>query len=433
MKNRSRKIFAIIAAICVCASLTACTEKSDHKLLKQSNDTIISESDSGMKKNPMNKPDKPAIKSEYEYDLGKSIEIIDKLYDDAQTNIIYSDMSFNYALNMAMLGADNATLKQIEDYYNCDAETVSDYYSALLNEYNSNEEIEVKIANSVWTDLSIKLKSDYITNVNSKYNAIAEALDFHESASADRINKWCADNTNNKIPEIVTPAMLADNKNILVNALYFNAEWMNEFKDFDIDEEGKFRNLDGSESNITMMSCEENIYYENDHAYGFAKSYSDSTFKFIGILPKNLEIKDFDVKDLDIENLLENQYITQVRVEMPKFKIETTTELSDILKTTGLDDMFGSKADFTNMIDPAENNTGMCVTDVLQKTYIDVNKKGTEAAAVTSFSMKSTAISHDVQEFKEVILDRPFIFMIYDVKNDQCLFMGKMTDMSMLG
>jgi serpin B len=203
---------------------------------------------------------------------------------------------------------------------------------------------------------------------------------------------------------------------MLINALYFNGKWADQFAHSEVIENSDFTNADGDIEKVTMMYGSVDTYYENDEAVAFAKYYEGDQIAFIGILPK--EEGDYNVSDLKLDELLASASTQDVDIVMPKFIVEDTNDLTDPVKAAGLSDLFGPSADFSLMSD-----NQIAIDTVIQKTYIDVNEEGTEAAAVTSMMMKTTsAMTED--EAKFIRLDRPFTFMIYDTVNDECLFIG---------
>lgn len=363
--------------------------------------------------------------------FGNVTSIVDGLAEAKPgENVIYSDTSLNMALGLLVEGADGDTAANIMAYmygsdYFPDLFSIRDRNNALINIYMEEDKAEINLANSIFYDDEFNVDESYEEILRTYYGALAWQLDFQDSYSAEVINDWCDEKTKGRIKEIVNAGDLANNRVILANALYFNSNWMDEFDEDNISEE-KFTNSDGSKSKVTMMSDDTiTTYYENKNATGFAKYYEGNGIAFIGILPK--EEGDFSLEQLDIDELLEKKYYDyEVHIKLPKFTVEDNNTLNDVLMSCGLEDIFDpDKANFSLMGD-----TGLVVSDILQKTYVDVNEKGTEAAAVTVVEMKdSAAMVVDEKEIKEVYLDRPFVFMIYDFQTEDCLFIGKINQL----
>lgn len=175
-------------------------------------------------------------------------------------------------------------------------------------------------------------------------------------------------------------------------------------------------NSNGKSETCQMMNFISDTYIENDVATGFVKPYSDSRYEFVAILPKS---NNCTFSDLDFESLLKSQKTSvSVNVMMPEFTFDSSFALSDTLKSCGLSDIFVDEA-CDNMI----QDENLMLDEILQKTKIKVDRNGTEAAAVTSVMIKTTAFA-PVDQYS-VTLDRPFMFVIYDTKYNVPLFIGK--------
>lgn len=340
-------------------------------------------------------------------------------------NTVVSATSLNMALGLLLEGASGDTYDEIYNYLQDaylaeDGFVMADRGNQLMNVYMNNEYITLNLANSVWTDEDISLLDEYINKLGENYNAEAASIDFADAASVEIINNWCADATNDKIKEIVNAATLAVNRNILINALYFNGNWDDDFEEYQVYQE-EFADASGNKSDVDMMHGMESAYFENDKATGFMKFYEGYDVAFVGILPK--EEGDFNMADLDLNSFMDSlSYEYDVYIQMPKFIVTDENSLASALADNGLGNIFGTDADFSNMC----TDTELFVSDVIQKTYVDVNERGTEAAAVTGIMMTDACEMVEERESREVYLNRPFAFMIYDVTNDEILFMGKM-------
>lgn len=166
------------------------------------------------------------------------------------------------------------------------------------------------------------------------------------------------------------------------------------------------------------MTGSANDYYENEYATAFGKNYANG-LSFIGILPK--KEGEFTLEGLDINGLMNsNPEYDQVSCKMPKLNFETSAELTEYLKALGLENIFSKNADFSGI-----TKSGINVSSILQKTKLELDEKKTKAAAVTAIFSDKCAAPVDNMIIKEVNLQRPFAFLIYDMSNDEILFMGK--------
>ena len=208
---------------------------------------------------------------------------------------------------------------------------------------------------------------------------------------------------------------------VLINTIYFESAWADEWA---INEDSKdtFTLLDGTAKEIPLMHNGCNSYFENDKATAFSCRYLNG-LEFIGILPK--QTGDFTIESLDIPSLLGSEsFEYDVHAAMPRLEFETEIPLAETLKAFGLSELFDPEnADFSGI-----SEVPLFVSDVLQKTKLELDENGTKAAAVTAITMDAAGAMPVEREKKEVTLDRPFAFMIYDSAENQIVFLGKVTD-----
>ena len=347
---------------------------------------------------------------------GNGETLIDALYEKEQSNIIISNTSINIALSMLLEGANGETRKQIEDYLGVTKEEAKELNKKLLALLNIHvgDVLQIIVANSVWCGENKEIKEDYINLLRKYFGAQVEKVDFFDDKTADLINEWCSDKTKGLIKEITDAGQLKspDLTLMLLNAIYFKGIWETPYNRV---EDGTFN---GNPAHVLRGS--EYKYFENDKAIAFAKEYMGG-YEFIGILPK--EEGEFTVADLDIEGLLKNmtkRYI--VSTQIPVFKMEYATGLESILQQLGLEDVFTTDCDLTDICEEVR------VGRFTHKTYMKLDEKGTEAAVVTGIVLTEGA-EEDTPEFKKVILDRPFVFMLYDHRTDTALFTGKIVSL----
>ena len=239
------------------------------------------------------------------------------------------------------------------------------------------------------------------------------------------INDWCAENTNGKIDEIIDrldPSAVM----VLVNALYFNAPWEDEFSP-SLTKEADFHGVTKN-SKVQMMSRSARMNYAEYYGCQMVElPYAGGRYSMIVILPP---------AGMDADAMM--QYIgesiydmamgmfqpRQVRFKMPKAKIETSLILNQALKNMGVRSAFTPAADFKGIA-----AMGPLVLDqVKQKCYIDISEKGTEAAAVTSAQIRLTSARPEAEPV-EMTVDRPYLFIITDKTNDNILFAGKIVNL----
>ena len=332
-------------------------------------------------------------------------------------NVVVSPYSAGVALSMLAEGAEGETRAEFDNALNGCIFKAEDL--------GNNDTITVKSSNSVWIDNDFSIRNSYMNLLEKDFDAFIDALSFADPATVKAINDWCAENTNGKIDEIIDrldPSAVM----VLVNALYFNAPWEDEFSP-SLTKEADFHGVTKN-SKVQMMSRSARMNYAEYYGCQMVElPYAGGSYSMIVILPP---------AGMDADAMM--QYIgesiydmamgmfqpRQVRFKMPKAKIETSLILNQALKNMGVRSAFTPAADFKGIA-----AMGPLVLDqVKQKCYIDISEKGTEAAAVTSAQIRLTSARPEAEPV-EMTVDRPYLFIITDKTNDNILFAGKIVNL----
>jgi len=339
-------------------------------------------------------------------------------------NVVVSPFSVKMALSMAAQGANGKTLEEMNKVIGLD-ETSNEYFRRLIEDAAKDGDITLNIANSVWLRQGLQFNPAYMDILDSYYMAQASTLDFAEPSSKDTINKWVSEKTNGKIEEIVDKIEPLDIA-FLINAIYFNANWSTPFEE-GYTSKKDFTLLDGSKVKADLMSKTAHLLYqENNEFQAVELPYGENERYVMRVyLPKEDVKFDKFVKGIDKESLQQwgGDFGSMKGVlELPKFKTEYSNSMKDILISMGIKEAFNSNsADFSKMVTVEGQN--VYISEVMHKTYIDVNEKGTEAAAATSIEMSATSAPQPEEMF-EMIVDRPFVFTIDDKESGEILFIG---------
>jgi serpin B len=240
------------------------------------------------------------------------------------------------------------------------------------------------------------------------------------------INSWVEDQTKDKIKNLLAEGTLnSDTRMVLVNAIYFKADWLTKF-DANDTYDAAFHLLDGSETQVKMMSngLHGIPYAVGDGWQAVELPYAGQTAAMTIIVPDEGKFAALE-STLDAAKLSEILNAMQpatVQLGMPKFKFESQFSLPDQLSTLGMTDAFDPNlADFSGMT----GNRDLFVSDVIHKAFVAVDEKGTEAAAATAVIMELAM----APMFENVLtIDRPFIFFIRDTVSGQILFVGRVVN-----
>ena len=355
-----------------------------------------------------------------------SVKLFQQSVTKDMQNDLVSPLSAVMCLALLANGADGNTLAQMEAALGMDIDTLNRCLYAYTAALYRADDCKVHLADSIWyrdDEATLRINETFLQTNADWYNAQIYAAPFDASTVKD-INAWCKKQTDGMIDKIVD-SLDEEDLMYLINALVFDAKWSNKYEKSDV-EDGLFHNSNGSEKNVKMLSSEETVYLCGSSAQGFSKNYAGDKYSFVALLPdEGTDIYDY-IDSLSGEvwqNLWNGREHTPVHVKMPEFTYSTEMNLVDSLKALGMTDMFGSGADFSKM-GTASAGSLYC-GEVRQKTFIQVDRNGTKAAAVTWGTMKATAMLLNI--FIE--LDRPFVYAIVDNETGLPLFLGAVTNL----
>ncbi len=347
------------------------------------------------------------------------------LEDEKNTTI--SPLSVLYALSMTANGAGGDTLTQMDAVLGTDVPTRNAYLKAYRDALPHAEKYKLHIANSIWftDDDSFTVEQDFLQTNADFYGADIYRMPFDNTA-LKAINGWVKENTDGMIPSILND-LPPDAVMCLVNAVAFDAEWQNVYQEYQV-HPGTFTKENGEKTEVELMYSSEFQYLEDDNAVGFLKYYTDHKYAFAALLPdEGLTVREYvdSLTGEKVAALLSGAEMTAVDVAIPKFESTYDVEMSDILCAMGMVDAFSGKADFSGLGTSSIDN--IFIGRVQHKAYVTVDEFGTKAGAATAVVME-TGAAMPPEDQKEVILDRPFVYMIIDCEANLPLFLGTVMD-----
>ena len=347
-------------------------------------------------------------------------------------NTLISPLSVLYALAMTTNGAEGETLSQMEQVLGMDVDNMNSYMLAYLDLLPETKDYKMSLANSIWfkDDPDFIVEQSFLQTNADYYGAGAYKAAFDEGTRTD-INNWVKEHTDGMIPEIIDE--IPDEAIMyLVNALAFDAKWADEYEEHQIREDS-FTMEDGTRQDVDMMHSEEYTYLEDDLATGFIKYYKDRRYAFVAMLPNEGVTVSQYVDSLTGEHLrelLNNPQDVTVFASIPKFETEYDIEMSEVLQEMGITDAFDWRvADFSRLGTYNVDGMNICINRVLHKTFISVTEQGTRAGAATAVEMVAEGAA-EIIEYKEVVLDRPFVYMLIDCETNLPFFIGTMMNVN---
>lgn len=354
----------------------------------------------------------PGSEIDYAMSFIKSVVAV----EDKDMNLAVSPYSAGVALSMLEEGAEGQTKAEFDKALN----------NCLFKaeDLGANDTVVVKSVNSLWIDDDFSVRNRYVNLMQKDFDALVTTLSFADPSTVKAINNWCSEHTEGKITEIIDK-LGSNDVMVLLNALYFNAPWLNPF-DKNATHTAKFS---GSRkvSEVRMMSRKAYMKYAEYQDCQFVElPYEGGRYSMYILLPP----EGFDINEL-IEYLSEDAYTTalnsmksaEVMLQMPKVKVETSLLLNSSLNELGIKTAFTPAADFKGIAEMGP----LCLGLVKQKCYVDISEQGTEAAAVTSAQIRLTAARPS--SYIRMTVDRPFLFFITDTQKSNILFAGRIMNL----
>ena len=412
-----KKLIALLLVFAMALGMTACSQVSANDLMKDvpaKAVDVLPDMDAGA-----------AAAADFGVRLFKtSIE--------EGENTLISPLSVLYALAMTANGADGETLAQMEQVLGMDVDNLNSYMLAYLELLPESKDYKMSLANSIWfkDDPNFAVEQSFLQTNADYYGAGAYKAAFDEGTRND-INNWVKEHTDGMIPEIIDE--IPDEAIMyLVNALAFDAKWADEYEEHQI-REGRFTMEDGTRQDVDMMHSEEYTYLEDDLATGFIKYYKDRKYAFVAMLPnEGVSVSQYvdSLTGEHLRELLNNPQDLTVFASIPKFETEYDIEMSEVLQEMGMTDAFDWQvADFSRLGTYNVDGMNICISRVLHKTFISVSEQGTRAGAATAVEMVAEG-AMEIVEFKEVVLDRPFVYMLIDCETNLPFFIGTMMNVN---
>ncbi len=350
-------------------------------------------------------------------------------------NIFFSPLSIYTLLSMVFAGARGLTETQIKTVLNIKLDQIRFHseYKKMLRVFHRDTGSELSMANLLCIHEKYQLIEKYLWIVEDTYGGVIWKLDFNAiPETCSKINAWVAEHTQGKIKDVVH-ALKEDDGLILVNAIYFKGTWENLFKEKDTEEE-HFTLLSGDRILVPMMHQKEKFRWLNEDGFQILEMPYKGIRVFGSLEHISMIIFLPEKKDgiEDLENSLTNENIEKyleklhkiwekhIDVIFPKFKIEIEYELKNILYNLGMTSAFSDGADFSGIAEDPPR----FISQIIHKAFVEVNERGTEAAAVTALRMLGGSIGPTVKP-PEFRADHPFIFLLIDSYTRTILFIGR--------
>ena len=409
-----KKNLATIMLISLLLFVTGCGKESDSVSLKSSNDVEFG------------KEDYKKITSQNN-ELG--FKLLAGANEDGNGNVFISPISLYMALSMLYNGAEGKTKEEIAKVLHVEGIDVNELNRAnaslRLKLQNDTSPIRLNVANSIWLNDNFHFQSTFLKNTSHYFNAKIEEIDMHNQNTPKWINDWGKNSTKGKINKVVDEPLNADVVAMLINAIYFKGDWTYPF--YKEQTQKQFFYLkDGTTKDIPLMVLNEKLaYFEHEKFQAISLPYNDETMSMKVLLPnENSSLKELESM-LTMDHWKQWNSAFQKRngtILLPAFQLEYEVLLNKFLVDLGMATAFSYNANFSKMI---KEKNSLAISEVRQKTFLDVNEEGTEATAITSAAIAETSAPVDSFYMK---VDRPFIIVITEDETDTILFMGSIAN-----
>ena len=355
-----------------------------------------------------------------------------------QTNLVFSPASITLALAMARAGARGVTASEMDAVMHGAA---ADDHAGWLNALDQalatrsgtfqdgsgkDVPITLRIANAPFAQQGMPLEKTYLEALAGRFGGGLRLVDYESQTEQARalINGWVDAQTEHRIPELLVPGVLTRATRLtLVNAIYLKAPWETPFP-VDATTAGTFTRADGSTVQVPFMATTTSLRYATGSGWRAVEiPYVGGSLAMTIIVPDDLAAFESKLTADSFTAITGALSDTEVALALPKFGIETKTDLASTLAALGMPSAFDDRADFSGITtaEPLE------ISDVIHEASIDVDEKGTEAAAATAVVIRATGMPEEPVPMR---VDRPFLFALRDVPTGSILFLGRVGDPS---
>merc|ERR1719266_2791824 len=381
-------------------------------------------------------------------------------------NFVFSPLSLHTALSYLYLGAtpNSDTYSELQTSLGqlTDKTRLKKDYSDIGETYRAGGS-PLRFGNRMWLKNDIDIHREFNNDMRTSLNADMKNINFADPQARHIINKWVSNMTANKIQDFVK-SLDPETKVYLTNALYFYDSWLIPFNDRP-DPASELSTGDVRMDYFSALDARQSVRrkvvptmkvesFDGELRYGRIKTrdnrrpvevvtipYANRNFEMRIILPSNsprnamriLENEmiensgrwsweegddSFNPFRLDEDRVSGNDL--NLTLVMPTFKIASDVDVADILRKLNIQQIF-NEAELSEMTD-----SSLTVSDISHKAVVEVIKEGTSGAAATGIGL--TLLSADEPRRVTLNINRPFIFMVHDVKNDIPILVGRVLD-----
>ena len=358
--------------------------------------------------------------TQFAFDVAKRVTA----QEGQDKNVFISPLSLHMTLGMILNGANGKTAQEIQKTLKLDAQTLAEanqtYQNLMANLPGVDPQVTLDLANSVWYRNTFPVENAFKDLLGQSFKAQIFAENFEDQATVGNINNWASEKTNGRIPKVIDQIQ-PDNVMFLINALYFKGDWKTQFKPSET-MDMPFKLASGGTTNVRMMRLNTNLKRGFRPTYtAFELPYGSDKYAMTVLLPAENTTADALIatfNSAEWTQLQKDMILGNIDIGLPKFTLKYDINLNNTLSAMGMPTAFTNQADFTKI----NAKGGLTLSFVKQFTFVAVDEKGTEAAAVTPGGISTTSVQ------LPTLCDRPFVFVIHEKTTGTILFVGKIAD-----
>jgi serpin B len=388
-------------------------------------------------------------------------------------NVVFSPTSIAIAFGMARAGARGATAVEMDEIFHVAG------WDALARRLNALEQglagrnaswtddgtqqaLALRIMNAAFAQRGYPIEQSFLDSIARSLGAGLGLVDYEADPEAARkmINDWVSQQTARRIPELLVPGNVTGATRLfLVNAVYLKATWARPFEESET-AASPFTRADGGRVQVQTMV----VQGQQDIPVATGSGWRATELRYLGgadrrtplamtlIAPDDISSFERSLSGSTLERIVAGidaerarqavvvqgaedscgTYAYAAKVYLPRFKVQTRGDLVSVLQTAGMRRPFGPGADFSGIVDPARSGEpGLFIKTVIHQANIDVDEKGTEAAAATAIGFDTGGCTGPgPAKVVTIRFDHPFLFAVRDVETGAILFMGRVLDPS---
>lgn len=357
-----------------------------------------------------------------------SIDIF-KDMSDGEGNTFISPYSIEQVLAVAANGTSGQANDEILQTFGFKGKLgdFNDANKVLANYVQRDDTLALlEVANSFWMENQMPVYRSFLSCAHNFYESNIYGIDFSAPDAGGYINNWVEAKTHGMIRDLIPNGPMNPGFNI-VNAVYFQASWSMPF-DEQMTDKQLFHCLDGNDAEVDMMQWKyifNPVYFmETDKTDVISLPYHGNYRMLVCLPQEDVGLEEFiaSLDEAKWKEMVDGLRAEYVDVYMPKVKVDLKVSPTAPLKRMGITTLFSSNADFTPM-----TTVKLGVSDILHNATLDLNEKGTVAAAATILNTTAPGdepIDYKSLNIRQFCVNRPFFFSIYDTETNIILFIG---------